>query len=175
SPVEALDQHYFLEYIATTKCRWIPWNKYFKNKNKKRLNFLVPKGPCCDNCHPDSFPLETIALVGGHRLKTGRKGTSSLELENTMREKLELLREQIVARDYPNQHFLTGNTIISDVVVDILAKQAQLVTSVDTILQLTRWVHAPRYGARMVDAIQQILVDFLDADKVARETQAAER
>ncbi|KAJ7730236.1 P-loop containing nucleoside triphosphate hydrolase protein [Mycena maculata] len=175
TPMEELDRRYFLEYITTPACRRIPWDKYFKNKNKKRLNFPVPEGPCCDNCSPDSFQVETIALVGGHKLKMGRKGTSSPEQEDAVRKRLEALWEQIVASDYPNQHFLTSNAIISDVVVDTLAKRARLVTSVDVLPQLTQWVHVPRYGPRVVAAIQEVLANFPDLVTAAREAQAAER
>ncbi|KAJ7080321.1 P-loop containing nucleoside triphosphate hydrolase protein [Mycena epipterygia] len=175
SPIEKDDQRYFLEYITTTKCRRIPWNKYFRNKNKKRLNFPVPDGPCCDNCDPDAFQVEMIALIGDRKLKAGRKGVSSPELETAVRTKLEEVRDEVVATEYPNQHFLTGNVIIADDVIDTLAKRARLVTSVDTLLPQTRWVHAPTHGARVVAAIQEILVDFPDLATPARETQAAER
>ncbi|KAJ7429455.1 P-loop containing nucleoside triphosphate hydrolase protein [Mycena galericulata] len=175
SPMEKEDQRYFLEYITTTECRRIPWDKYFGNNRKRRLNFPVPDGPCCDNCDPDAFKVETIALVGDYKLKVGRKATSSPELESAVRKKLQELREQIVASEYPNQHFLTGNTILADNVLDTLAKRARQVTSVDTLLQQTRWIHAQRYGAQVVEAIQDVLGDFPDLAAVARENQAAER
>jgi hypothetical protein len=88
----------------------------------ERLPYPVPAGPCCDNCDPESFEVETIALVGGPQLKAGRKAISSPELEAAVRKKLNELRDQIVAADFPNQHFLTGNVIIADHVVDALAK-----------------------------------------------------
>ncbi|KAJ7430797.1 P-loop containing nucleoside triphosphate hydrolase protein [Mycena galericulata] len=174
SPMEKEDQRYFLEYITTTECRRIPWDKYFGNKKKRRLNFPVPDGPCCDNCDPAAFKVETIAFVGDHKLKMGRKATSSPELESAVRKKLQELREQIVASEYPNQHFLTGNAILADNVLDTLAKRARQVTSVDTLLQQTRWIHAQRYGARIVEAIQDVLGDFPDLAAAARENQAAE-
>lgn len=36
SPMELRDKRYYLEYITTTKCRRIPWNKYFSNKDKSK-------------------------------------------------------------------------------------------------------------------------------------------
>ncbi|KAJ6577765.1 hypothetical protein B0H19DRAFT_1253076 [Mycena capillaripes] len=175
SPMEERDLRYFLEYITTTKCRREVWNRYFGNKKKKKLNLPVAEGPCCDNCDPEAFPVPRIVLLGEHKLKTGRKGLSSPELENAVRKKLEVVREQIVASDYPNQHFLTGNAILADNVLDALAKRARLVTSVETLQQQTRWIHAPRYGSQVVEAIQEVLVDFPDLVAHERESQAAER
>ncbi|KAJ7739197.1 P-loop containing nucleoside triphosphate hydrolase protein [Mycena metata] len=43
SPMEERDQRYFLEYITTTKCRRLVWNRYFGNQRKKRLNISVPE------------------------------------------------------------------------------------------------------------------------------------
>jgi hypothetical protein len=73
SPMEEHDQQYFLEYITTTKCRRIMWNKYFGNQSRselsnyvghqcpsltissERLNLPVLKGPCCDNCNREAL------------------------------------------------------------------------------------------------------------------------
>ncbi|KAF7373721.1 p-loop containing nucleoside triphosphate hydrolase protein [Mycena sanguinolenta] len=175
SPMEERDKRYMLEYITTTNCRRDVWNRYFGNKRKKSLNLPVPKGPCCDNCDPEAFPIPRIVIKGEHKLKTGRKGLSSPEVESAVRKKLEVLREQIVETKYPNQHFLTGNVILADDVLDTLAKRARLVTSVDTLLQQTRWIHARQYGSQVVDAIQEVLVDFPDPAALERESQAAER
>ncbi|KAJ7177837.1 P-loop containing nucleoside triphosphate hydrolase protein [Mycena filopes] len=166
---------YYLEYITTTKCRRIPWDKYFGNKHKKHLNFPVPEGPCCDNCEPDAFKIQRIVLLGEQKLKTGRKGTSSAELEAAVRKKVEEVREEIVATNFPNQHFLTGNVIISDDILDVLAKRARLITSVDALLQQTRWIHAEKYGVQLVNAICLVVAEFPDHVGEARETQAAER
>lgn len=35
SRMEARDRRYLLEYMTTTKCRRIPWNKFFGNKYKR--------------------------------------------------------------------------------------------------------------------------------------------
>ncbi|KAJ7094490.1 P-loop containing nucleoside triphosphate hydrolase protein [Mycena belliarum] len=175
SPMELRDRRYYLQYITTTSCRRIPWNKFFGNKDKKRLAVLVPDGPCCDNCNPDAFEVETIVLVGGHQIKAGRKEKSSPEVEDAVRERLTALREEILGAEFPNQHFLTGNVLISNDVVDTLAKRARLVTSIETLLQQTYWIYAQKYGPKVVPAIQEVLVQFPDLAKEARETQAAER
>ncbi|KAJ7171309.1 P-loop containing nucleoside triphosphate hydrolase protein [Mycena filopes] len=175
SAMELRDKRYLLEYITTTKCRRVPWNKFFGNKDKERLNFPVPAGPCCDNCNPEAFEVETILLDAGPQLKAGRKATSAPELENAVKKRLEVLRERIVGVAFPKQHFLTGNALISDPIVDVLARRARLITSVDTLLQHTRWIHAPTYGAQVVKAIQEVVLLFPDHAQIARDTEAAEK
>ncbi|KAJ7135485.1 P-loop containing nucleoside triphosphate hydrolase protein [Mycena crocata] len=165
SQMELRDKRYLLEYITTLGCRRIPWNKFFGNRDKRHLHFPVPPGPCCDNCNPEAFQIETIVLEGGHQLKGGRKGKSSPELEMAVREKLNVLREQFIADDYPMQHFLTGNAILADDVIDTLAKRARLISSVETLRSQTRWMHTPKYGEKVVAAIQEILLDFPDLDR----------
>ncbi|KAJ7906755.1 hypothetical protein B0H13DRAFT_2333200 [Mycena leptocephala] len=101
-PLTALELHdkrYFLEYITTDKCRRL---------NVCATPYPPAPGPCCDNCDPESFEVETIALVGGPQLKAGRKATSSPELEAAVRKKLNELRDEIVAADFPSQLFLTA-------------------------------------------------------------------
>ncbi|KAJ7235274.1 P-loop containing nucleoside triphosphate hydrolase protein [Mycena haematopus] len=175
SPMEERDQCYFLEYITTTGCRRLVWNKYFGNQNKKRMNFPVPEGPCCDNCDPEAVKVPVIVLVGERKLKTGRKGLSTPDLEAAVRSKLEAVREQIITEHYPRQHFLTGNVIITDDVLDVLAKRARLVTSLETLQQQCRWIHAPRHGDRVVEAIQEVLAEFPDLAAVERDAHTAER
>ncbi|KAK7013931.1 hypothetical protein R3P38DRAFT_3575388 [Favolaschia claudopus] len=109
SPLERRDLRYLLEYIVTEECRRIPWNK-----EKKKLQFPVPPGPCCDNCNPEEFEVENIVPTGGQNLKTGRREVSSDELDAAVRERLKIVRNQIVADVYPNQHILTGNSILAD-------------------------------------------------------------
>ncbi|KAK7030656.1 p-loop containing nucleoside triphosphate hydrolase protein [Favolaschia claudopus] len=175
SPLERRDLRYLLEYIVTEECRRIPWNKFFGNKEKKKLQFPVPPGPCCDNCDPESFEVDNIVLTGGQNLRTGRREGSSEELEAAVREKLKIVRNQILADVYPNQHFLTGNIILADTVVDALAKRARLVTSVESLLQQTRWGQAARFGDTVVKAIQEVVALFPDHAKAAREQEEAER
>ncbi|KAJ6607229.1 P-loop containing nucleoside triphosphate hydrolase protein [Mycena sp. CBHHK59/15] len=177
SPLERRDRRYLLEYIVTKECRRIPWNRFFGNKDKKSLEFLVPPGPCCDNCDPDDpeFQVENIALVGGQNLKTGRKEKSSPELYDAVRDKLYDVREQIMADHYPNQHFLTGSAILSNDIVDILAKRARLITSIGTLLEQTRWSQAERFGDIVVGAIGEVVLRFPDHAKAARELEEAER
>jgi len=65
--------------------------------------------------------------------------------------------------------------VLPDNVVDALAMRARFVTSIDTLLEQTRWNFAQKYSDTVVRAIQEVLVDFPDLAKEAREIQAAER
>lgn len=38
--LEARDRRYLLEYIVTTGCRRIPWNKFFGNKSKRQCSYI---------------------------------------------------------------------------------------------------------------------------------------
>jgi hypothetical protein len=193
SPLERRDRRYLLEYIVTDGCRRIPWNKFFGKKDKgessswrrllahsapefaDQLSFPVPDGPCCDNCDPEKLAVERVALVGGQKLKTGRREKSSPELEDAVREKLHWARKQIIADHFPRQHFLTGEAILADDIVDTLAQRARHITSVDTLLQQSRWSQATRFGDFVVKAIQDVVILFPDLAKEAREQEAAER
>ncbi|KAK6987847.1 hypothetical protein R3P38DRAFT_3374402 [Favolaschia claudopus] len=84
-----------------------------------------------------------------------------------------LLREEIIAAEFSDQHFLTGNAILSDDTLDALAKRARLLTSLDVLAQHTHWVHAPKYGNQVITALQEVLVDFPDHAAAEREAQKA--
>ncbi|KAK6974225.1 p-loop containing nucleoside triphosphate hydrolase protein [Favolaschia claudopus] len=173
SSMEERDQRYLLEFSTTTECRRRVWNRYFGNRNKQRLNLPFPPGPCCENCNPEAFPVPTISMLGERKLRIERKGLSSPELEEAARKRLNNLREEIIAAAFPDQHFLTGNAILSDDILDVLAKRARLLTSLDTLRQHTHWVHASKYGNQVVTALQEVLVDFPDHAAAEREAQAA--
>ncbi|KAJ7663705.1 hypothetical protein DFH06DRAFT_949171, partial [Mycena polygramma] len=175
SPLERRDLRYLLEYIVTEGCRRDPWDKFFGNREKKQLEIPVPDGPCCDNCHPDQFQIENIALVGGHSLRTGRKEKSSPELESAVRDRLKVVCDKMTAERYRNQHFITGVAILADDIIETLAKRARLITSVDTLLQQTRWGLAAEYYVPVVEAIKAVTLRFPDHAKAAREQEAAER
>jgi superfamily II DNA/RNA helicase len=40
SAMEARDRRYLLEYIVTTECRRIPWNKFFGNASKCNISLF---------------------------------------------------------------------------------------------------------------------------------------
>jgi len=43
------------------------------------------------------------------------------------------LVHDIIVRDYPNQHFLTGHNILDDTTIDALARYAGLIDCIDDI------------------------------------------
>ncbi|KAF7302211.1 p-loop containing nucleoside triphosphate hydrolase protein [Mycena indigotica] len=175
SEIQLRDERFLLKFIVTEACRRRVWDRFFGNESKATLAHSCPPGPCCDNCDPDTFELETVVLVGGRGRKAGRKGASSEELDAAIRAKLEAFREELVDELYPHQHFLSGSILLSDAVVDDLAKRARLIVNSEAIGQHTHWVLAPKYGDRVVSVIQNIVTLYPDAAALARKTQEAER
>ncbi|KAF7360458.1 p-loop containing nucleoside triphosphate hydrolase protein [Mycena venus] len=151
SAMEARDRRFLLEYVVTTDCRRIPWNKFFGNDSKLALPYPAPPGArCCDNCTPDLFPVETIRLVGGSTLKPGRRRqgkASDEELISAVKETLRTTRNDIARREFPNQYIITA----------------------------VRWHWAPRFGAEVVAVIQDLLLQHPDLEAEAREAERRDR
>ncbi|KAJ7215829.1 P-loop containing nucleoside triphosphate hydrolase protein [Mycena pura] len=121
--LEARDRRYLLEYIVTTGCRRIPWNKFFGNKSKRQFVLPYPAPPgarCCDNCTPDLFPVETVRLTGGPQAKLGLRQNikTNEEVTAAVQETLLELRDAIAQRKYPRQNIITGKILMSNTVVD---------------------------------------------------------
>lgn len=116
-----------------------------------------PGARCCDHCQPELFPVETVALTGDHRLKTGRQVKGSPELEAAVRSKLFALRRTISRRDYPGQFIITGKALIQDDVINKFSVRARAVTSLSIIHQLVYWHGAPKYADELIAAIQEVL------------------
>jgi hypothetical protein len=121
SAMEARDRLFLLEYVVTSGCRRIPWNKFFGNNSKREESYTLNLSKsdlssvglpypvllgarCCDNCTPDLFPIETVRLVGGLTLKSGRRRqgkASDGELISAVKEALRTLRKSIAQREFP--------------------------------------------------------------------------
>ncbi|KAJ7107392.1 P-loop containing nucleoside triphosphate hydrolase protein [Mycena epipterygia] len=172
SAMEARDRRFLLEYIVTTHCRRIPWNKFFGNDSKLALPYPVPPGArCCDNCTPDLFPIETVRLEGGSQLRSGRRRKAPEELVDEARETLRTLRDAIARREYPSGYIITGKILMSNQIIEVLAPRARDITSVDTLAETVRWHWAPTYGEEVVEAIKAIVARHPDP----REEQQRER
>ncbi|KAJ7106926.1 hypothetical protein C8R44DRAFT_637663 [Mycena epipterygia] len=172
SAMEARDRRFLLEYIVTTHCRRIPWNKFFGNDSKLALPYPVPPGArCCDNCTPDLFPIETVRLEGGSQLRSGRRRKAPEELVDEARETLRTLRDAIARREYPSGYIITGKILMSDQIIEALAPRARDITSVDTLAETVRWHWAPTYGEEVVEAIKAVVARHPDP----REEQQRER
>ncbi|KAJ7845681.1 P-loop containing nucleoside triphosphate hydrolase protein [Mycena leptocephala] len=184
SAMEARDRRFLLEYIVTTNCRRIPWNKFFGNESKREfhtpftLPYIVPPGArCCDNCSPELFPVETVRLTGGNHLKSGRRRLAKAadELIIEAKDVLQNLRNTIAQREFPDAYIITGKILMSDEVVNSLAARVRNITSVDALSQTVRWHWAPVYGAEVVEAIQALLLRHPDPEHEAREAEKRER
>ncbi len=88
---------------------------------------------CCDNCHPDEFPIDTIVIEGERLLKTGRTVTIMEEVYDAVSEALRSLRQEISQTDFAGQVLITGRSILPDNVIQVLAQRAPLLASVDSI------------------------------------------
>ncbi|KAK6977332.1 p-loop containing nucleoside triphosphate hydrolase protein [Favolaschia claudopus] len=176
--LEARDRRYLLEFIVTTGCRRIPWNKFFGNtKTKYTLPYPVPLGArCCDNCTPDLFPVRTVRLSNGAP-KLGRKpkNKTTEEVAAAVTETLQTLRDSIARKKYPQQNIITGKILMSDLILDTLAARARSIDSLDALNRTVRWVWAPEFGVEVVEAIQQRLLDFPDFERLAREEKEREK
>ncbi|KAJ7780588.1 hypothetical protein DFH07DRAFT_729343 [Mycena maculata] len=178
SAMEVRDRRFLLEYIVTTGCRRIPWNKFFGNASKLALPYPAPIGArCCDNCTPDQFPVETIRLVGGSRLKTGRRHHAKVseELAHEATEVLKTLRNTIAGRDFPNGYIITGKILMSDQIIEAIAPRVRDITSIETLAETVRWNWTPKYGSEVVKTIQTLLVRHPDLELEAREAEKRER
>lgn len=192
--IEARDRWYLLWFILTTKCRRIPWNKFYNNANKRKLfghlffqclfisvtemsPFPAPAGAvCCDNCEPNKFRADTIKLTDPNQLQLqGRQRKSSPELFDAVKQRLEHLREEIVSSVYGNQAIITGRNIMQDDLVNTFAERARLMVSVEAIKQRVRWHWRDQYGQQVVDAIAEVLPHHPDTITLAQETQVRER
>jgi hypothetical protein len=80
----------------------------------------------------------------------------------------------IAQRDFPNGLIITGKILMSDDVVEGLAPRVRDITSLEALIQTVRWHWAPRYGAEVVAAIQDLLCRHPDPEHEAREAQQRE-
>lgn len=143
-----------------------------------QLEYPVPPGTrCCDNCHPDLFPVETVKLTGDTKARAGRQPKkSSDELEEAVRERLMSLRKSFIERDYPNQYIVTGKALMPATIIEALSIRARSFISVDVLVKkLPYWCWAPKYGVEVVAAIQEVLTQFPDHEQDAKDAAAQER
>ncbi|KII91475.1 hypothetical protein PLICRDRAFT_696510 [Plicaturopsis crispa FD-325 SS-3] len=187
SAMAARDAKFLVEFIVTRGCRRVVWNNFFQNHLKVPMDLprLPPGTRCCDNCTPELFPVETVRVTGRHKLKTGRAGKTTEAVYNAVSEHLKPLREQIVSRDWPNQHFLTGRVILDDDCIHRISTWAGCIMSLETLQDHVRWHWAPTYGDEVIKAVQTVLAEFPSAvplfhvgpaeDRLAKALRKAEK
>ncbi|KAJ3969545.1 P-loop containing nucleoside triphosphate hydrolase protein [Lentinula raphanica] len=177
--IESRDRWFLAWFIVTEGCRRIPWDKFYKNESKIKLSFASkPSGArCCDNCEPDRFPVQTVKLSNSRQIR-GPRGArkSSIELYGKVSSTLQSLRKAIAARVYgAEQGLVTGKILLQDEVIHALAEHARAVNSVLALKRVVRWHFADRYGAEVVEAVQQVVRDCREPAEEAREEQQRER
>ncbi|KAF9047215.1 P-loop containing nucleoside triphosphate hydrolase protein [Rhodocollybia butyracea] len=80
SALEARDQKFLSQFIATSDCRRAPWDDFFNNTSKLPF-FVCPVGACCcDNCEPDKFLVHTIKVTYPYPTRAPRSTKPSEEL-----------------------------------------------------------------------------------------------
>jgi hypothetical protein len=171
------DHIHLLRFVATERCRWIPWNEFFDNNNKRPVLFSRPNGGrCCDNCQPEDFPVDTIEMEGA-RVRVSKRGQlSSPELQLAVIKRLKELRRGIVKREYgAGSAFITGKSILSDDVISSLAKYARLYSSTEKIRAHTSWHWVDHYGEEVSSAIGALLPLYPDPVQEARDAQKKEQ
>ncbi|KAE9393458.1 hypothetical protein BT96DRAFT_1023009 [Gymnopus androsaceus JB14] len=176
--IEARDRWYLLWFILTTKCRRIPWNRFYNNASKQPSPFPKPDGAiCCDNCDPSKFHPDTIKLTDPDQLRLpGRQRKSPPDLFDAVKQRLEELRDEIVLTLYgTRQGLITGCYIMQDDVVQTLAERARAIDSTHAIKQRVWWHWVDRYGQNVVEAIQEVLPRFPDQNQLAKDAQMRER
>ncbi|KAF9064475.1 P-loop containing nucleoside triphosphate hydrolase protein [Rhodocollybia butyracea] len=166
-------------FICTKKCQRIPWDKFYDNENKKALSlFPAPVGaPCCDNCNPSEFPVDTIKLTDPNQLRLpGRQRKSSPKLFAAIQKWLETLRKQVVLEVFgPCQYIITGSYILQDDIIQTLAEHAQMMVSTEVLKQCVHWHWANVHGQSVVDAIGQVLMELPDMVQLQQEEEQREQ
>ena len=116
---------------------------------------------CCDNCNPDEFPVDVIHVIDPSDLKKGRSPVSTDDFEADVCDRLLSLAQFIVKCDYPNQCFFTAHHLITPTIIDIIAKYATGIKTVDKLNKNVRWFNSRDYGAEFVDVINEYMLSTL--------------
>ncbi|KAF5328040.1 hypothetical protein D9758_017452 [Tetrapyrgos nigripes] len=90
---EARDLAYLTFFIAMTRCCCLPWDEFFDNADKKPPTTST----CCDNCQPQSFPVERIILHLPYPTQAGRVPKPTPELQTELTTTLKLWCTQKIA------------------------------------------------------------------------------
>jgi hypothetical protein len=134
----------------------------------------LPGARCCDNCTPGEFPVDTLRITALGGLKKGRRKQSSEELYDATHNQLAQLARDIVIRDYPNQHFLTGRNILDGTTIDALAKYAGSIDCVDDINLYVRWHWSSTYGEDVVKILHDVRLNLGEQEESSDESSDEE-
>ncbi|THU93714.1 hypothetical protein K435DRAFT_725117, partial [Dendrothele bispora CBS 962.96] len=139
SAVTARDRRYLSYFLATSKCRRIPWDDFFVNADKLLLFVQPPNARCCDNCQPHLFPTETVAIRYPYPSRARRAVKPSMELQNAVRSALHQWRATTVQKHYAGQFIITGRYILSDDVINRIAERPRAITDVNVFRYVIPW------------------------------------
>ncbi|KAF4590777.1 hypothetical protein EYR40_009374 [Pleurotus pulmonarius] len=137
-------------YMGTRGCRWKVWDNFFRNSEKLQLNSPTvttytekPGMRCCDRCHPERFPVETIRLSKAPgQLKRGRKQTFSERSATTIRTALVTWRDTVLIQHvYPNLVTIAGSAILGDDVIDKIVASGIKLDSAEVFSRHVRWAY----------------------------------
>ncbi|KAE9388611.1 hypothetical protein BT96DRAFT_960180 [Gymnopus androsaceus JB14] len=151
SALQARDQCFLSFFIATSKCRHLPWDEFFNNKLKPAILFMRPLGArCCDNCEPDQFPVETIRITYPYPTRAPRTTRPTEALSDAVTKALCNWRLELIKTQYSGQRTITGCYILADEVVASIAAH-------------------PLYGAEIVHIVSELCALHPDPAQLARE------
>ncbi|THU77688.1 hypothetical protein K435DRAFT_905372 [Dendrothele bispora CBS 962.96] len=177
SALEARDRRYLSYFIATNRCRREPWDEFFNNKNKMTGLYPRPPGfPCCDNCNPESFPVENISLSAPYPLRAGRAREPSPELRNALKNALQAWRDSVIDRDYANQSMIVGEYILDDSVIESIVTRVRTIKNPNIFQHVIPWGYGRgKYGEEVVKIVTDVESLYPDAEMVARQEAAREQ
>jgi hypothetical protein len=169
TPIQLQDRKFLLKFIATEHCRWRVWNDFFGNSIKASPLFSRPEGiRCCDNCQPHLFPRETVEVVEGKpRPPRGGKRPTLKQYEAVVAA-LNDLREELAEEKYGVGSLIySGKTLMSDSVIDELARRSRQISNVEELKERVNWAHVDTYADKVIPVIQVAVRRFPDAQQEA--------
>ncbi|KAJ7361093.1 P-loop containing nucleoside triphosphate hydrolase protein [Mycena albidolilacea] len=179
SAFEAQDRLFLSCFIVTSQCHRKPWSTYFKNDKKKPFFKLIPGAPCCDNCNPDLFEVDAVAVVPPARKRPGRGSKPTAELTTAVTDQLDLWRSVKISRDFPRQSIIIGKLILPNKVIEKSSEWLQAVTTPDIFFSSIEWKWGThdncKYGNEVVTVIGDILQDHPDAEQDKRDAAQREK
>ncbi|KAL1750635.1 P-loop containing nucleoside triphosphate hydrolase protein [Schizophyllum commune] len=150
------DEQHLIEYIGTKGCRRAVWDKFYDNQHKRQLGARMQGlegARCCDNCTPDLFPIDVIALHDARQLQKGRRQRVPDDLADAIKTQLEAARTRWLANAYPGNHFMVPAHLLPDDILTTIVGSANSFDTLDDFNRRIRWHWSPKFGPEVVDII----------------------
>ncbi|KAJ7731952.1 hypothetical protein B0H14DRAFT_2409352 [Mycena olivaceomarginata] len=168
SAFEAQDRLFLSRFIVTSQCRRKPWNTYFENDKKMKPFFKPISGAHGDNCDPDLFEVDAVAVVPPAHVRPGCGSKPTAELTAAVTNRLNLWHSVTISRDFPRQSIITGKLILPNKVIEKLPSSHGHHYTRYILLSIGwKWgTHDNcRYGNEVVAVIGDVLQDHPDAEQ----------